>query len=169
MAAKVAKSDPFAAAASGVAPNRHPLRLFAPLHLAAGTAGRRRLSESKEAYLGWPGGLPPQRVRQLRRGDKALSGDLDGGPLGLLSPGARSSSRRQSFSFCGFARSLQIGDGVAVIAVTSGAANLSTILAGLEVLEDRLATNVLVVGVRIAAFVPTLVGVVLIRTPLPRR
>ncbi len=46
------------------------------------------------------------------------------------------------------ARSLQIGDGVAVIAVTSVAANLSTIIAGLAVFGDRLGNNAFVVGVR---------------------
>ena len=45
------------------------------------------------------------------------------------------------FSFFASARSLQIGDGVAVIAVTSVAANLSTILAGLAVFGDRSATK----------------------------
>ena len=50
------------------------------------------------------------------------------------------------FSFYASARSLQIGDGVAVIAVTSVAANLSTIVAGLAVFGDRLGTDGLVVG-----------------------
>ena len=42
------------------------------------------------------------------------------------------------FSFFASARSLQIGDGVTVIAVTSVAANLSTIVAGLAVFGDRI-------------------------------
>ncbi len=39
-----------------------------------------------------------------------------------------------------------------MIAVTSVAANLSTILAGLAVFEDRLGDDALVIGIRITAF-----------------
>jgi hypothetical protein len=70
------------------------------------------------------------------------------------------------FSFYASARSLQIGDGVAVIAVTSVAANLSTILAGLAVFGDRLGNDPLVVGVRIAAFAMILIGAALIPAPV---
>jgi hypothetical protein len=70
------------------------------------------------------------------------------------------------FSFFAPARSLQIGDGVAVIAVTSVAANLSTILAGLAVFGDRLGDDALVVGVRIAAFALILAGAGLIPAPV---
>jgi len=55
---------------------------------------------------------------------------------------------------------------VAVIAVTSVAANLSTILAGLAVFGDRLGTNALVIGVRRAAFALILVGAALIPAPV---
>jgi len=70
------------------------------------------------------------------------------------------------FSFYASARSLQIGDGVAVIAVTSVAANLSTIVAGLAVFGDRLGHDPLVVGVRVAAFVLILIGAALIPAPV---
>ena len=50
---------------------------------------------------------------------KGLSGDLGGGPIGLLSPCAVVVLTAAVFSFFASARSLQIGDGVAVIAVTS--------------------------------------------------
>jgi len=53
-----------------------------------------------------------------------------------------------------------------VIAVTSVAANLSTILAGLAVFGDRLGDNALVVGVRLAAFALILVGAALIPAPV---
>ncbi|HYI36364.1 MAG TPA: hypothetical protein VEX39_07160, partial [Thermoleophilaceae bacterium] len=69
---------------------------------------------------------------------KALSGDLEAGIVGLLSPWSAVILSAAVFSFYASARSLQIGDGVAVIAVTSVAANLSTILAGLAVFGDRL-------------------------------
>jgi drug/metabolite transporter (DMT)-like permease len=97
---------------------------------------------------------------------KALSGDLDSGPVGLLSPWSVVIVTAAVFSFFASARSLQIGDGVAVIAVTSVAANLSTILAGLAVFGDRLGDDALVVGVRIAAFALILVGAALIPAPV---
>ncbi len=97
---------------------------------------------------------------------KALSGDLDGGLAGLLSPWSAIIVTAAVFSFYASARSLQIGDGVTVIAVTSVAANLSTILAGLAVFGDRLGDDALVVGVRIAAFALILVGAALIPAPV---
>jgi drug/metabolite transporter (DMT)-like permease len=97
---------------------------------------------------------------------KALSGDLDSGPIGLLSPWSVVIITAAVFSFYASARSLQIGDGVAVIAVTSVAANLSTILAGLAVFGDRLGNDPLVIGVRLAAFALILVGAALIPAPV---
>jgi drug/metabolite transporter (DMT)-like permease len=97
---------------------------------------------------------------------KALSGDLDSGPVGLLSPWSVVIVTAAVFSFFASARSLQIGDGVAVIAVTSVAANLSTILAGLAVFGDRLGRDALVIGVRVAAFALILVGAALIPAPV---
>jgi drug/metabolite transporter (DMT)-like permease len=96
---------------------------------------------------------------------KALSGDLESGPVGLLSPWTVVIVTAAVFSFYSSARSLQIGDGVAVIAVTSVAANLSTILAGLAVFGDRLGHEPLVIGVRIAAFAMILIGAALIPAP----
>jgi multidrug transporter EmrE-like cation transporter len=97
---------------------------------------------------------------------KALSGDLGSGPVGLLSPWSVVIVTAAVFSFFASARSLQIGDGVAVIAVTSVAANLSTILAGLAVFGDRLGDDPFVVGVRISAFALILVGAALIPAPV---
>jgi multidrug transporter EmrE-like cation transporter len=97
---------------------------------------------------------------------KALSGDLDDGPIGLLSPWSVIIVTAAVFSFYASARSLQIGDGVAVIAVTSVAANLSTIIAGLAVFGDRLGSDALVVGVRLAAFALILTGAALIPAPV---
>jgi len=96
---------------------------------------------------------------------KALSGDLDSGPAGALGALSVVIVTAAVFSFFASARSLQIGDGVAVIAVTSVAANLSTILAGLAVFGDRLGDDALVVGVRSAAFLLVLVGAGLIPAP----
>jgi multidrug transporter EmrE-like cation transporter len=97
---------------------------------------------------------------------KALSGDLGGGAAGLLSPWSVVIVTAAVFSFYASARSLQIGDGVAVIAVTSVAANLSTIVAGLAVFGDPLGNEPLVIGVRVAAFALILVGAALIPAPV---
>ncbi len=97
---------------------------------------------------------------------KALSGDLGGGPSGLISPWSLIVVSAAFVSFFASARSLQIGDGVAVIAVTSVAANLSAILAGLAVFGDQLGNDPLVIGVRLAAFVLILVGAALIPAPV---
>ena len=97
---------------------------------------------------------------------KALSGDLGAGLIGVLSPWSVIILTAAIFSFFASARSLQIGDGVAVIAVTSVAANLSAILAGLAVFGDRLGDGALVVGVRLAAFALILVGAALIPAPI---
>jgi drug/metabolite transporter (DMT)-like permease len=97
---------------------------------------------------------------------KALSGDLERGPVGILSPWSVVIVTAAVFSFYASARSLQIGDGVAVIAVTSVAANLSTIIAGLAVFGDRLGHDPLVIGVRVAAFALILIGAALIPAPV---
>jgi hypothetical protein len=96
---------------------------------------------------------------------KALSGDLHG-PIDLLSPWSVIIVTAAVCSFFASARSLQIGDGVAVIAVTSVAANLSTILAGLAVFGDRLGNDAFVIGVRLAAFLLILVGAAMIPAPV---
>jgi drug/metabolite transporter (DMT)-like permease len=97
---------------------------------------------------------------------KALSGDLAGGPIGLLSPWSVIIVTAAVFSFFASARSLQIGDGVAVIAVTSVAANLTAIVAGLAVFGDELGDGALEIGVRVAAFILILVGAALIPAPV---
>jgi multidrug transporter EmrE-like cation transporter len=97
---------------------------------------------------------------------KALSGDLGGRPVGLLSPWSVVIVTAAVFSFFASARSLQIGDGVAVIAVTSVAANLSTIVAGLAVFGDRLGNDPFLIGVRVAAFALILAGAALIPAPV---
>jgi drug/metabolite transporter (DMT)-like permease len=97
---------------------------------------------------------------------KALSGDLDSGPIGILGAWSVIILTAAVFAFFASARSLQIGDGVAVIAATSVAANLSTILAGLAVFDDRLGNDALVVAVRLAAFALILVGAALIPAPI---
>ena len=100
-------------------------------------------------------------------GIKALSGDLGGGPLALLSPWTAVIGVAAVGSFFASARSLQIGDGVTVIAVTSVAANVSTIVAGLAVFGDPLGSDAGIVALRVVAFSLILVGAALIPAPRP--
>ena len=97
---------------------------------------------------------------------KALAGDLARGPIGILSSWSVIIVTAAAFSFFASARGLQIGDGVAVIAVTAVAANLATILAGLAVFGDRLGHDALIVGVRLGAFALILIGTALIPAPV---
>jgi drug/metabolite transporter (DMT)-like permease len=100
---------------------------------------------------------------------KALSGDLESGVGGLLSPWTVLIVAAAVASFFASARSLQVGDGVAVIAVTSVAANMSTIVAGVIVFGDPLGDDFLVVGARVTAFMLVLVAAALMPAPVRAR
>jgi multidrug transporter EmrE-like cation transporter len=69
-------------------------------------------------------------------------------------------------SFFASARSLQVGEGVAVIAVTSVAANMSAILAGVVVFGDPMGRDALEASARSAAFLMVLGGAALIPAPV---
>jgi drug/metabolite transporter (DMT)-like permease len=97
---------------------------------------------------------------------KALSGDLESGIGALLSPWTALVVTAAIASFFASARSLQVGDGVAVIAVTSVAANLSTIVAGVVVFGDPLGDDFVLVAARITAFLLVLVAAVLMPAPV---
>jgi multidrug transporter EmrE-like cation transporter len=125
------------------AADRHPVQVGVPLGLAAG--------------IGF--GMSDVAV-------KGFSGDFAGGPLGLLSPWMVLILSAALFSFFASARSLQVGEAVAVIAVTSVAANLSTIIAGVAVFGDPLGSGTLEVGARVAAFALIIVGTGLIPAPV---
>ncbi|MEA2170264.1 MAG: hypothetical protein QOF76_3564 [Solirubrobacteraceae bacterium] len=97
---------------------------------------------------------------------KAFSGELSGGRAALLGVWGALILAAAIFSFFASARSLQVGEGVAVIAVTSVAANLSTIVAGLAVFGDQLGKDAPVIILRLAAFALILVGAALIPAPV---
>jgi hypothetical protein len=69
-------------------------------------------------------------------------------------------------SFFASARSLQIGEGVSVIAVTSVAANMSAICAGIVVFGDPLGDDALEVAARVLAFSMVLAGAALMPAPV---
>jgi multidrug transporter EmrE-like cation transporter len=91
---------------------------------------------------------------------KAVSGDVAGGLhwIGLAVCAGIA-------AFFASARSLQVGEGVAVIAVTSVAANMSAILAGVVVFGDPMGRDALEVAARTAGFVLVLTGAVLMPAP----
>lgn len=92
---------------------------------------------------------------------KAITGDVAGGaPWAVLALAAAITS------FYASARSLQIGEGVTVIAVTSVAANLSAILAGVVVFGDPLGDDALLVAARTGAFVMVLGAAALMPAPV---
>jgi hypothetical protein len=92
---------------------------------------------------------------------KAVTGDVVAGvPWVAVALGAAVAS------FFASARSLQIGDGVAVIAVTSVAANMSSILAGVLVFGDPLGSDALEVSARTVSFAMVLTGAALIPAPV---
>ena len=97
---------------------------------------------------------------------KALSDDLEAGLVGLVSPWSVLIVVAAVGSFFASARSLQVGDGVAVIAVTSVAANMSSIVAGMVVFGDPLGDDALVVAARLMAFVLVLVAAALMPAPV---
>jgi multidrug transporter EmrE-like cation transporter len=91
---------------------------------------------------------------------KAISGDVVAGL-----PWVAVAASAAVFSFFASARSLQVGEGVAVIAVTSVAANMSAILAGVLVFGDPMGRDALEVVARTAGFVLVLVGAALMPAP----
>jgi multidrug transporter EmrE-like cation transporter len=91
---------------------------------------------------------------------KAISGDVVAGLPWVAVAGSAA-----VFSFFASARSLQVGEGIAVLAVSSVAANLSSILAGVLVFGDPMGRDALEVIARTAGFVLVLVGAVLMPAP----
>ena len=91
---------------------------------------------------------------------KAVSGDITGGLHWIVLAACAGIA-----AFFASARSLQVGEGVAVIAVTTIAANMSTILAGVVVFGDPMGRDALEVAARTAGFVLVLTGAVLMPAP----
>jgi drug/metabolite transporter (DMT)-like permease len=99
---------------------------------------------------------------------KALTAAVgDGGVGGLLSPWLMVAAIASVIAFYASARGLQTGDAVPVIALTSVAANVSTIAGGIIVYGDPLAGDPL--GLVLQALAFTLVVVAAALTPAPVR
>jgi drug/metabolite transporter (DMT)-like permease len=97
---------------------------------------------------------------------KALTG-LDGGFMGvLLSPWLAVTVVASVVAFYASARGLQDGEAVPVIAATSTAANVSTILGGILVFGDPMPGNALGIIAQAVAFVLVIVAALLVPPPV---
>ena len=91
----------------------------------------------------------------------------DPGPLfGLLSPWALTAMVAGVISFYASASSLQIGDGVEVIAITSVAANLAAIIGGIIVFHEPIGSGPVEIGARFSAFCLVIAGAALMPAPM---
>jgi hypothetical protein len=97
---------------------------------------------------------------------KALAEDVIGDPLAIVSPWAFTAVIASLGAFYASARSLQIGEGIAVITATTSAANLSTIAGGIIVFGERLGDDWLETSARIGAFVLVVAGAALMPGPM---
>ena len=89
------------------------------------------------------------------------------GPLlGLLSPWTLTAMIAGLIAFYASARSLQIGDGVEVIALTSVTANLTAILGGIIVFHDPIGSGALGITLRFLAFCLVIAGAALMPAPM---
>jgi drug/metabolite transporter (DMT)-like permease len=97
---------------------------------------------------------------------KAIEHHSTGGPLAVLAtPFPYILVACGVVAFFVSARSLQVGDGVAVIAVTSIASNASAMPAGVLVFSDSLGSTGLIVAGRIISFLVVIVAAALIPAP----
>ena len=97
---------------------------------------------------------------------KALSGHLDNGALGWIHPLALVILVASLVGLAVSARSLQVGDAVPVIALTSATANLCTIAAGPVVFGEPLPDDPAALTVRVIAFGLVIVASALTPPPL---
>ena len=89
------------------------------------------------------------------------------GPLlGLVSPWTLTALIAGVIAFYASARSLQIGNGVEVIAITSVAANLAAILGGVLVFYDPIGSGPPEIAARFLAFCLVIAGAALMPAPM---
>jgi multidrug transporter EmrE-like cation transporter len=97
---------------------------------------------------------------------KALSGHLDSGPWAWIHPLALVILVASLIGLAVSARSLQVGDAVPIIAITSAAANLCTIASGPIVFDEPLPDDPLGLTLRLLAFLLVIVASALTPPPL---
>jgi hypothetical protein len=92
------------------------------------------------------------------------------GPLlGLISPWTLTALVSFVISFYASARSLQLGEAIEVIAITSVAANLSAILGGILVFGEPIGSGAVGIIARLLAFCLVIAGAALVPGPLRAR
>ena len=96
---------------------------------------------------------------------KALAEDVLAAPSAIISPWTATALIASVGAFYASARSLQIGDGVAVITATSATANLATIAGGIVVFGESLGDGTLESVLRLAAFGLVIAGAALVPGP----
>jgi hypothetical protein len=97
---------------------------------------------------------------------KALAEEVIGDPLAIASPWTLTALIASLGAFYTSARSLQIGEGIAVITATTSAANLSTIAGGIVVFGERLGDGGLETALRLSAFALVIAGAALMPGPM---
>jgi drug/metabolite transporter (DMT)-like permease len=97
---------------------------------------------------------------------KYLTQTPPGPLLGLVSPWSLTALIAGVIAFYASARSLQVGHGVEVIALTSVAANLTAILGGVLVFYDPIGSGPPEIGARFLAFCLVIAGAALMPAPM---
>jgi drug/metabolite transporter (DMT)-like permease len=103
-------------------------------------------------------GVSDVAIKYLTQADAPL--------LGLLSPWTLTALISFVVSFYASARSLQLGDAVEVIAITSVAANLSAIIGGVLVFGESIGSGPLGIVARVLAFLLVIAGAALMPAPV---
>jgi hypothetical protein len=96
---------------------------------------------------------------------KALAEVVPGSPAAILSPWTMVAAIAAVLAFYALARSLQLGDAVEVIVVSSIAANCAAIVGGVLVFGDPVGSDALSIIARSAAFAAVIAAAALIPTP----
>jgi drug/metabolite transporter (DMT)-like permease len=96
---------------------------------------------------------------------KFLTHAVQDGALELISPWTFAALAASVIAFYASARSLQIGPGVEVIALTSVAANLVAIVGGVLIFRDSIGTGAVSIAGRMIAFGLVIAGAALIPAP----
>ena len=124
---------------------------------------RRRVEDRTESLLlgiaaGALFGVSDVAIKYLTDAHEAL--------FGLLSPWTLSALIAAVVSFYASARSLQLGQAVEVIALTSVAANLTAILGGILVFHEPIGSGALAIACRMLAFLLVIAGAATMPAPL---
>jgi hypothetical protein len=96
---------------------------------------------------------------------KALSGEVPGDLLAIVSPWTLVAVVAGAASFFGLARGLQLGAAIQVIAISSIAANVSAIVGGVIVFGDPVGADALGIVARSAAFAAVIAAAALLPAP----